>query len=328
LFGLIFAYFGERFLRAAKPRDALLMGVALGCIGSIRYYSAVIFFLVFLGYLVLTRSRKDLLPFLGVLVGVLPFIAVLMLYNHAITGDALMTVTQWGYDDPETYPGLPADLSTVWETAVRLVTSGVELGDFTSPLLLAMYGVALIAKAMKRELRFYDFMFIAFVLGYMLVQSSGGNRYGPRYYYDAFPFLVLTVISGARQMINRRELGIAGNVAMHLLVLNVILSVCYLPFIALYVHRIIVERQDVFTLVESEAVRNAVVLLSTGTGVLREMSRYDLVRNGTTINGEAIFAHDWGRRNRELRALFPGRAFWVYQREPGAVHGTLVPLGP
>ena len=35
------------------------------------------------------------------------------------------------------------------------------------------------------------------VLSYLFFPNMGGNRYGPRYYFDAYPFLVLTVVSAA-----------------------------------------------------------------------------------------------------------------------------------
>jgi hypothetical protein len=108
--------------------------------------------------------------------------------------------------------------------------------------------------------------------------------------------------------------------------ITVILSLCSLPFVSLYTYKVIDERRDVFKLVETQGIRNAVVMLSNGTGVLRPMERSDLVRNGISIDGEVIFAHDLGQENCKLQALFPERHFWVYKREPHTVQGRLEPL--
>jgi hypothetical protein len=144
-------------------------------------------------------------------------------------------------------------------------------------------------------------------------------------YYDAFPFLILTVISGTHHIINSPKRHIIRNVAMNALIMNVILSLCSLPFIGTNIYKVIAERRDVFRLVENMGITNAVVLLSTGTGVLRPVKTDVLVRNGIEVGGEVIFAHDRGLENGKLQALFPERLFWVYKREADMVRGRLEP---
>jgi hypothetical protein len=210
--------------------------------------------------------------------------------------------------------------------AAKLITKYiVELTEFSSPILLLLYGAALIVRASKRALQFYDFFFIAFVIGYTLWVEDAGNRYGPRYYYEVFPFLILTVISGARHIISSTEAQIMRNVTVTALAINVILSLCFLPFIGANIYKVIAERRDVFRLVENMGITNAVVLLSTGTGVLRPVKTDVLVRNGIEVGGEVIFAHDRGLENGKLQALFPERLFWVYKREADMVRGRLEP---
>ena len=70
-------------------------------------------------------------------------------------------------------------------------------------------------------------------------------------------------------------------------------------------------------------IKNAVVLLSTGTGVLRPVGTDVLVRNGINIGGEVIFAHDLGSENCKLQAIFPERNFWVYKRETAHCTGQV-----
>jgi hypothetical protein len=322
LAALIFAYSGARFLASAKAIDALLMGGAIGVIGLIRYYSSVLFFGSFLIFLLCTRPRKQLLVFLWIFLGAAPFFAVLLLYNSAITGHALQNVQQWGY--PDHHLEFPS-IHVMRQAAKLIKMSTVELIEFSSPILLLLYGVALFVKASKRVLQFYDFFFIAFVIGYVFWELDAGNRYGPRYYYDAFPFLILTAVSGAHHIISSTKVQIIRNVIVTSLAMNVILSLCSLPFIGSNIYKVITERRDVFRLVENMGITNAVVLLSSGTGVLRPVKANVLVRNGIEVGGEVIFAHDWGPENCKLQAIFPERNFWVYKRETDIVRGRLEP---
>jgi hypothetical protein len=233
---------------------------------------------------------------------------------------------QWGYVKMHT-DSLGGFISTAltWETAKQIIENIKELAMFSSPLLLILYGIALIVKVSKRSMQFYDFFFIAFILGYTLFPFGAGNRYGPRYYYDAFPFLILTVVSGAHQIISSSKAQIVQHTTTHALMITVILSLCSLPYAGLYIYRIIDERRDVFKLIEAQGIRNAVVVLSNSTGRLWSMESSDLVRNGIAMDGAVIFAHDLGQENCKLQALFPERHFWVYKREPHTVRGRLEP---
>ena len=327
LAALVLAYFCVRFCASGKAIDALLMGGALGVIGLIRYYSSILFFGSLLIFFLCTRPPKRLLMFLWICCGAAPFLIMLLLYNHAITGHALQNTMQWGF--PELHIasiGSLANMTFLQNAAKKIIKNIGELVMFSSFFLLLLYGLSLSVKVLKRTLQFYDFFFIAFILGYTLISFRAGNQYGPRYYYDAFPFLILTAVSGAHHIISSTRVHTARHVTVHALMITVILSLCSLPFVSLYTYKVIDERRDVFKLVETQGIRNAVVMLSNGTGVLRPMERSDLVRNGISIDGEVIFAHDLGQENCKLQALFPERHFWVYKREPHTVQGRLEPL--
>ena len=326
LAALVLAYFGVRFRASGKAIDALLMGGALGVIGLTRYYSSILFFGSLLIFVLCTRPPKRLLMFLWICVGAVPCLSMLLLYNHAITGHALQNTMQWGYVKlPTDSIGNFISMAFVRNAVNQIIENSKDLISFSSFIILVLYVISLLVKASKRDLQFYDFFFIAFVLGYTLFSFSAGNRYGPRYYYDAFPFLILTVVSGAHHIISSTKSHIARHVTVHALIITVMLSLCSLPFVGLDTYKVIDERRDVFRLIETQGIRNAVVVLSNGTGVLWPMSTDDLVRNGTAIGSAVIFAHDLGQENCKLQALFPERHFWVYKREPHTVQGRLEP---
>ena len=326
LAALVLAYFCVRFCASGKAIDALLMGGALGVIGVIRYYSSILFFGSLLIFFLCTSPPKRLRMFLWIFCGAAPFLIMLLLYNHAITGQALQNTMQWGFAELHIASVGSFANMTFLHNAVKKISENIrELIMFSSFFLLILYGFSLFVKASKRALQFYDFFFIAFVLGYALFPFGAGNQYGPRYYYDAFPFLILTVVSGAHHLISSTKAHTARHVTVHALMITVILSLCSLPFVSLYTYKVIDERRDVFKLVETQGLKNAVVVLSNGTGVLWPMDSSDLVRNGISIDGEVIFAHDLGQENCKLQALFPERHFWVYKREPHLVRGRLEP---
>lgn len=98
-----------------------------------------------------------------------------------------------------------------------------------------------------------------------------------------------------------------------------------LPLHAHYEHRVVTERMDLQRLVESEGLRNAVVIVSDGTGVARRMPPYDLTRNGTSLDGEVLYVLDLGAETRaRVRTHFPERDLFRYQRPARQVRGTLV----
>lgn len=164
---------------------------------------------------------------------------------------------------------------------------------------------------------------MVFFIGFLVFADNAGNRYGPRYYFEAFPFAILTVCSAVRYLVRSRDHGFARIAAVHLLASQVIIGLMNVPFLAWFQHRIISERMDLFEQVEAAQVSNAVVFVKSSTGVIREMPPQDLVRNGVDLKGDVIYALDLGSRNRCLIQHFPNRELWSYTREKGARQGVL-----
>ena len=81
-----------------------------------------------------------------------------------------------------------------------------------------------------------------------------------------------------------------------------------------------------FGLVEKNKIHHSVVFVKNGTGVIRSMNAYDLLRNGINFDGDVVYAKDCGARNRALKPYFPGRQFYLYSREEKNPHGTLSKL--
>lgn len=343
LFGLSFVYFMVRSLQSHSYRHAVLAGVFLGALGVTRLYSAILFVLPVLLIIGQGGLRPMLRRGFGLAVGGMPFLVALMTYNFLVTGNPLLPVKSWGYPNPQLYPiaSLLIDgglRSSLMNTSRYLV----ELGDYVWPLFLIMYAGALVHKLRTRTIRFYDWYLLIFVIGFLAFAEGAGNRYGPRYYFEVFPFAVLTVCSAVAALVRSRDRDLAAGsvqptdepranlridrssaMAVHLLAAQVLIGALNIPFLAWLQHRIVDQRMDLFEQVEAADISNAVVFIESSTGVIRQMPPRDLIRNGVDLTGEVIYALDRGKRNACLVHRFPDRAIWTYRREGNAREGAL-----
>jgi hypothetical protein len=181
-------------------------------------------------------------------------------------------------------------------------------------------------KAVHRRLSFFDFIFPVTVAAFLLVPWNGGNRYGPRYYFEAFPFLVLTIVSALVPLLQNGARPRWAASAVCLVFAHVPWCIAVALFLGLLFRGIVDERRDLYDQVRAQGLHNAVVVIHSGTGRLRSFTPMDLTRNGLAIDGDVIYALDLRRRLGDLRKLFPRRCFYIYAREPDGPTGTLSPL--
>jgi hypothetical protein len=296
---------------------ALGVGAVLGYLGLIRYATAALVALPLVLSLLRSRSGEqgaDPRPrlLLAAVAGMVPFGLALLAYHWAITGDPLKPVYWLGgrtvdhlYFDPE---GIRrgAEIS-LW----RLV----ELSEWMSPALLPLYGLALAAKLRARSLTAADWVFPLFVGLYLFYPFDGANRYGPRYLFDAVPFLVLTIATA--------ELGVFGR---RLAVLAVVATLCTQPFLWGRYRAIVAERLDVDRQVREKGLDHAVVLVESDPGRIWRMEAGDLARNGIDADGPVLYARGDLVDAASVRRAFPERALWRYVREEGQSRGALFPV--
>lgn len=317
LAGLVFAYYGRRFLEAPRWGDALLAGMALGVAGLSRPHAAVLFMLPFAAAVGLRLSWRHAWRSTGVALGGLPFLAVLLLYQYQVTGNALMPVVNWVYPGTEPIGLVNAHSSGNTFTSLRL------LGEWTSPLLLAAYLLALAYKGARRELHFDNVCLLLFIVGFLFYDSLGDTLFGPRYYFEAFPLGVLAVVEAVHQLAKRdaaRSYALAG-LAAHILV-QLGVAAWQIPDVT----RLVGHRLDLYRLVAREQLQNAVVFVRSSTGVVRPLEADNLVRNGISFDRPVLYARDRGDDNRRLMAYYPERRFYVYVRQRRSPTGELVPV--
>ena len=337
LFGTIFTLYGLRYLDSPNVSSALIVGGALGAAGTVRPYSAVLFAIPF-GVEWLLRRRYHFKSLVWIVVAGLPFLVGLLAYNWAITGNPLLFVQHWGY--PFIRLGIhPRDelgnelnlLDTSLVTTQRLA----ELAIWTSPMLILLFLFAVYQKATSRTLRFYDFIFPMFVTGYLLFPQAVllDNRYGPRYYLEPYPILVLTIVSGLVPYLSAK-LDRKASTVIGVGLAASIFSCLMTPIYLIENRRVVDERMVPYDLVRDAKISHAVVVLRTGSGTIAPMEPMDLTRNGINVrDADVIFAlgrtngawlEETGQETDEgslnLTALlqaFPDRSFYVFEQAEG-----------
>jgi hypothetical protein len=327
LFGVLFVLCGLRFLETASVLMALSAGAALGILGNIRPFSAVLIALPCAVELLRRAGVKHYRRLPYILLGILPFLALFLLYDYMITGNPLLQPISWGF--PKLHLGLhPVSEGGVHfnlvHTSLNAVIQLMELAQWTSPVLCIVYAAAIIWKAVKLKLAFYDFIFPMFVLGFLLFWDAGGARYGPRYYFEGYPFMVLTVISAASLWLSgRTRNGVQQATAVGAFASAVIIAAVGYPALVYQFHRTANARMELYDLVAQEELTNAIVIVASPTGSVLLMSPKDLTRNGINFSPSVLYALDLPTQYCALSRAFPDRAIYRFDREGNVGAGTL-----
>jgi len=327
--GLLFCWLGADFLERPIASRAWLTGISLGALGLIRPEDVPVFSLPFAAEFLWRARSAHYRHVLLVVLGGLPFLGCLALYNHAVVGSVIpniasfrATSAHFGLSGVNMYGQQRTPLEDLNFAASRIVM----LAEWSSPILVLGYVAAFSWLAAKRRLSFYDFVFPLFVITYLFVPFWGGNQYGPRYYFEGYPFIVLTTVSGLVTLLNNKLRVSRQSFAGAMVLAHAAICIVSVTVIALFMRTVVNERMDLYDQVRAEHLRNAVVLIRSSTGRILPMGPTELTRNGIAHDGNVIYALDIPQRLQDLERLFPHRQFYIYSRDPEKAKGTLQPL--
>ena len=308
-----FVMAGLSYLEHGRASAALLIGLALGGIGIIRAYDALWLGLLFAAWMLATRRRIVWNDWLIILAG-LPSLIFLLVFQYLVMGGPFTsTYSVTGGQQ------IRAEVS--YGSIGVLLRLGQEFIAWTSPALVVLYVTAFWIKLRARRLAFFDLVVPVLIIAYFIQGWLGGNRYGPRYYFDFYPILFLTMATAwplAAPRVRRLGAEMAG--------LGVIYTMLALPFIAVFFHTIVWEREDVYRQAERADLKNAIVMIMSSTGALSEMPLLDLPRNEPGLDAQILYANGKITDAATLHRTFPDRALWVYERAKDDPTGTLRPL--
>jgi len=300
-------------------------GAIVGLVAMTRYFDVLPLLPAMLFWLV--RQRRSAWPRIIALVaaGFIPLLMLLMIYQYQITGSPFRSAY------------FVIDTSEVSEILVGLdplriingvvVTAGrlVELALWTSPVLLIAYCSCVVLKLKDRKLAYYDLIFPTFVLAYVAFADLGGNRYGPRYYFDAFPLMMVTIVSALPLVRARLE----RPVDRAMLPLASIVCLLYFlgtwPLVLTAFQLQVFSRQEPFRLAKQAVTGKAIVIQDTSSAV--GLHDWDLVRNPPSMDAAVLYARS-GTDIGALRKAFPERSIWRYSRRDSTQPGQLVPVTP
>jgi len=275
----------------------------------------------------LARQRQSAWPrLIGLLAaGFIPLLLLLMLYQYFITGSPFRS-TYFVINSSEVseiFVGLDPlrIINGVVVTGGRLI----ELVLWTSPVLVIVYCCCLVLKFKDRKLAYYDLVFPTFVLAFLIYADFGGNRYGPRFYFDAFPLMMVTIVSALPSITARLER------PMDRAMLPLASLACVLYFVGTWPLLLtafqlqVFSRQEPSRLVQQAVTGKAVVIFDTSSGI--GLHDFDLVRNPPAMDAAVLYARsstDVGA----LRKAFPDRSIWRYSRRDPTQPGQLTPVTP
>jgi len=313
---LLFVFAMYRYFETRKVGFIVVAGVFLGCIIVIRYFTAVLIFLPFLIYMASRLKTNILRPLVLMGVGAVPFVLFLAWYNATITGNPFLPVTMWL--DKEEGIGFVKD-HTFLSGVEHIVRWLFMFAYWVSPGFLLLYFLFLWRKRRSRtagRARPEDYFFITLMAGYFFYYQIGGNQYGPRFMFEAFPFLIILVV--------RNVIDIQSTWIRAAFLASVLYAVAKFPFVADREATIVDQRQDVYDLVAANDVHNAVVLIESHTSPLRPMPVGDLTRNSASFDDDVLYAHDCEAERNLLMNYYTERSFYIYRRDVDRVRGELI----
>ena len=316
LFTIGFVYCVHRYEEKPAFIYGILAGLCVGMLVITRYYTALVVFIPVALYLLYKLKGRSIIFFLWMGLGSLPCAIFLMWYNYSITGNALMPVTTWAYNDEAL--GFVHGHS-IAKGIEHIARRALMFLYWCSPALLILYFIYLWRKLTSKIERLThpeDYLLIALIIGYFFYYEIGGNQYGPRFYFEALPFVVLFVVSKTFQLKEKW--------AVALLCAGLIYAAVKIPFIAKRESRIVAERNDIYQLVKENRLNNAVVFISSFTSVSRPMPVGDLTRNDVYYINDVLYVRDMKQKDRLMMEYYPDRVFYKYVRNKEKVHGRLV----
>jgi hypothetical protein len=306
----------------AQARKDFAAGAVLGALAMTRYFdlAALLPALLFWLFAMTPAARPKAIG--RTAAGFAPFIALMAAYQYLITGSPFHS-TYAVIDQPDASVSIEPALVLIGTLLIPVRLA--ELAMWSSPLLLVAYLVCLTLKLKDRALAFYDLIFPGFVVAYIFFADLGGNRYGPRYYMDAFPLMMATIVSAqpsvsARLKAERsRVLATVGSIAW------LIYLAASWPLAATGLRGEVVSREEPFRLAAEAGISNAVVII--GTTSAPGLVPSDLVRNPPTMDATVLYARA-GADVHALREAFPARSLWRYARPDPSWPGDLVRVVP
>jgi hypothetical protein len=207
-----------------------------------------------------------------------------------------------------------------------MLTNLWDLILWTPAAVLPLYAIAMADRRGPPRQRLLGSVFLCLVAGYYFYVDDGGNRYGPRYYFEALPFVMLPAAWLAMKEASWRDKTNRARWYFYLFALSLALAIPIGAWQTWIAGTITYERSDLYRVVDGSRVSQAIVFVATRTGTRWSMNDHDHTRNWGRYDGSVLFALDRGDDNARLMDAYPGRACYRYTYDPVTSRGRLEKL--
>jgi hypothetical protein len=253
-----------------------------------------------------------------VVAGGLPWVAVLMACDMALSGSPWQLTTT-----PDTVSHWFAD-GVLLRGADMFATQLLRYILWTPPIVLAAYVIALrLAPGDTRRggLEWMPVLMAGILYFYV---ERGGNQYGPRFYAEVSPFVVLFVAASAFREAHFADKARRDRVLFALLAASVAVTPVVFVAHAVVERQVISERMDPYRMAAEAGLQHALVLIGGRVGTRRSMAARDLTRNGLGDDRSVLYGLDRGEAEHcAPPAGLPGRTTYLYAWDTAASHGVL-----
>ena len=310
-------------VRAGRGRTIypLLVGFLIGWAVVTRYFTGVVCGLAVIALLVRYVRPRPLGAMALVAVGGAPWVLFLLAYNLALSGNMWRITTTDLTFSAWFAPGFPLRGLDILSTQI------LRFLVWTPPALLVAYFWYLRRGSQDTRRGAIDWLFVVTAVTLIAYLNRGGNQYGPRFYYEAFLFMLVFVAANLFRADTLQQADRGTRRMFAAMAVSVAAAPLILAVHAWQARTVVSERTDLYTRVAANGLRNAVVLVSGRVGTARPMAARDLTRNGIHYSGSVLFALDLGNEeNCRLAAAFDRRSLYVYAWDRERRAGNLSPL--
>lgn len=251
-------------------------------------------------------------------VGGLPWVVVLALYNHALTGSPWQLTTTPLTRSLWFRPGFVLRGADIWSTQL------LRFAQWTPPLVLLIYLVYLRTAPRETRRGAIDWLLLLMAGTLYFYVERGGNQYGPRFYYEVFLFFVIFASAHLFREARFRDKARIDRVMFGMMAASLAAAPVALVAHGAIEERVVHERVDPFRTVREAGLENALVLIGGRVGTERSMAADDLTRNGTAFSGSVLYGLDISpEENCRVASAYPDRAPYVYVWDRARGRGTL-----
>ena len=304
----------------------LIAAFALGYGLNTRYLTAAALALPFLIYetvMLIFRRQRWSWSHAGFLTISVSMVVPILVHNYLISGNLFEAPNHfyhawerlWFHKD---YTPLNA-LQFVMARLFLLI-------DWIPPIFIALYFADFFRKPSGgAQQMLFRLGFFYPVIAYIFYYSWGGNQYGPRYYFEGLPFLMLAAGAWIENIWQHGD----QNQQKFLIGILIVATAgnFYLLFKqGTYYEKVSSERKGLYVLAEKTAQKPALVFIRGFLGDTLVMSEEDAVRNRPDLESGILYAHDLGEKNKRLMQYYPNRNGYLGTYNRVSKEAVLEPL--